>query len=119
MSSKRQNETETSDVGDAKTVITFQQETSSNSAASKKKRKLENDNGIGDDTKKTRNLDKENVSINYIQQKDHILYFLSNLMLRKEFLLVFNLSNVNLMNCSLSKMKGYYNDIFFLSFLLS
>lgn len=60
MSSKRQNETETSDVGDAKTVITFQQETSSNSAASKKKRKLENDNGIGDDTKKTRNLDKEN-----------------------------------------------------------
>lgn len=59
-SSKRQNETETPDGGDAKTITTFQQETPSFSAATKKKIKLEKDNDIRDDTENTRNLDRRN-----------------------------------------------------------
>lgn len=60
ISSKRQNETETPYVGDAKTSITFQQEKSSNSASTKKKIKLEKYNDVRDDTEKSRNLDRGN-----------------------------------------------------------
>lgn len=58
------------------------QETSSYSAAKKKKIKLEKGNGVGDKVEKTRTLDKGNVSINAIVKKIIFCIFFSIFMVK-------------------------------------